>query len=223
MVSEDFLEATLGNLAVVSGTCGIGKVAAAATTAAAIERFEPSAVVLAGISGSLSAHAPLGAMVVVEAAIHHDFDCRPIAAREGQLPGRDAVAFEADGVLKAALADSMARYSAGGWSGPALVGEVCSGDQLVAEARARDLISMRFPDALCLDMETAAVAQVCEGAKVPWSALRMVSDQADESFSAQAVLSWCQDVAAPAMAEVVTGALGGLALEGRAEAREKVQ
>lgn len=204
-----FLAGTLDGAPVVSVLCGIGKVSAAAAAAVGIERYRPTALVVSGISGSLSDGVPHGALVVATAAIQHDFDARPLLGAPGQLPGRPGPEIQAEAVVSDALRLAAARLFDPGLT-PVLSGTVCSGDQIVASGERREAIAARFPSALCVDMETAAVAQVCEAASLPWAALRMISDGADESFSSASVLSWCASVAAPAMASVVAAALADL-------------
>src|SRR2546423_937600 len=45
-----------------------------------------------------------------------------------------------------------------------------------------------FPDGVCIDMETAGLAQVAQQNGVPWTALRVISDSADESFDLRKVM-----------------------------------
>jgi adenosylhomocysteine nucleosidase len=69
-------------------------------------------------------------------------------------------------------------------------GVVLTGDQIVASREVRDDILSDFPDGACFDMETAAIAQVAFQNGVPWAALRMTSDAADESFNLEEVIGF---------------------------------
>ncbi|TME71138.1 MAG: 5'-methylthioadenosine/S-adenosylhomocysteine nucleosidase, partial [Chloroflexi bacterium] len=67
-------------------------------------------------------------------------------------------------------------------------GLVLTGDQIVTSRATRDALMREFPDGVCIDMETAALAQVAQQNGVPWTALRVISDSADESFDLRKVM-----------------------------------
>jgi len=69
-------------------------------------------------------------------------------------------------------------------------GVVVTGDQIITSAQVRDALAHEFADAVCVDMETAAVAQVALRNNVPWSGLRITSDSADETFDLRGVLGF---------------------------------
>jgi adenosylhomocysteine nucleosidase len=58
-------------------------------------------------------------------------------------------------------------------------GLIVSGDQFVASATAVDLLRAGLPDALAVEMEGAAIAQVCYEYGVPCAVVRTISDTAD--------------------------------------------
>lgn len=65
-----------------------------------------------------------------------------------------------------------------GAAGPAPSGSLLTGDELIRD-RAR-LAELELGGVVALDMETAAVAAVCEARQVPWSVSRAISDLADD-------------------------------------------
>jgi adenosylhomocysteine nucleosidase len=81
-------------------------------------------------------------------------------------------------------------------------GDIASGDQVIATAAARMAVVGRVPGAMCVEMEGAAVAQVCLEHGVPFACVRMISDSADEGVeeSVGAVLG---GVAAAYTSEIV--------------------
>jgi len=157
-----------GHVAVVSR---IGKVAAAATTAVLIERYAPEAVVMIGLAGGVAPHLAIGDIVIADALIQHDLDARPLAPRH-EAPGLGIAAFPAD----RALADRLAQ--AAGGVGHVHRGLIASGDRFFASAA--DVADLRalLPDALCVEMEGAAIAQVCYEHGVPFAVARVISDTA---------------------------------------------
>jgi adenosylhomocysteine nucleosidase len=58
-------------------------------------------------------------------------------------------------------------------------GLIISGDQFVASAAAVEALREALPDALAVEMEGAAIAQVCHEYGVPCAIVRTVSDTAD--------------------------------------------
>jgi adenosylhomocysteine nucleosidase len=55
-------------------------------------------------------------------------------------------------------------------------GLICSGDQFIDKLEDIKRIKGSFPDALAVDMESGAISQVCYLNKVPFLALRVISD-----------------------------------------------
>jgi adenosylhomocysteine nucleosidase len=58
---------------------------------------------------------------------------------------------------------------------------VVSGDRFVASASEAAALHQRLPDALAVEMEGAALAQVCHDLGVPFAVVRTISDRADDS------------------------------------------
>ena len=78
-----------------------------------------------------------------------------------------------------------------------------SGDQIIRSPETRNKIRFDHPDALCVDMETAAVAQVAFQNGVPWGAIRLVSDDADEMFDAGEVIEYSRETASHVIAAIL--------------------
>ena len=60
-----------------------------------------------------------------------------------------------------------------------IVGDIASGDQFVSEIATRKDIIENLPEVLCVEMEGAAVAQVCYEYEVPLTVIRTISDVAN--------------------------------------------
>ena len=56
-----------------------------------------------------------------------------------------------------------------------------SGDRFVATAAESGTLRAGLPEALAVEMEGAAVAQVCLDYGIPFAALRTISDRADDT------------------------------------------
>ena len=163
-----FRTGTLEGKGVVLLQCGIGKVNAAVGTALMIELFHPDAILNTGSAGGLLASQTFGDTVVSTSVVHHDVDVTAFGHAPGQVPGLPA-SFPSDPAL-AALAD---RCLAGR---PHTKGVIGSGDVFVHEEGLISRIRERFPDLCAVEMEAAAIAQVCHQNSVPFLVVRALSD-----------------------------------------------
>lgn len=167
---------------------GVGKVAAAMTAQLLCDLCRAAAIIGFGLAGAISDSAQRGHVIVASGSLQHDMDARPLTRRRGEIPSLGTIVFEADARMAAALtaaARSVVEH-------PALVqqGLVLTGDQIVTAKQVRDALADEFAGASCIDMETAAIAQVAHRNGVPWGALRVTSDSADESFDLDEVLGF---------------------------------
>jgi adenosylhomocysteine nucleosidase len=161
---------------VVAVLSRIGKVAAATTAAVLLERFEVNRIVFTGVAGGLAPGVNRGDVVVADAFLQHDLDASPIFPRyEVPLYGIDR--FATDPELSGQLAAAAARALHGTHVHRGLV---VSGDRFVSSASESRALQAALPDALAVEMEGAAFAQVCHDYGVPFAAVRTVSDRADD-------------------------------------------
>jgi adenosylhomocysteine nucleosidase len=170
---------------------GVGKVAAAIAAQYACNVFKPRCLIAIGLAGALDSRTRRGRVVVASGAVQHDMDARPLTDTRGLIPSLGIRLLEADSALTEMLLRA-ARYK----SEDAEAGLVLTGDQIVTSRTVRDALAREFPDAACIDMETAAVAQVAHQNRVPWSAIRVTSDSADETFDLKGVMGFGVETAA---------------------------
>ena len=181
---RDFHTGSLHGQPVVLALSRIGKVAAATTATALIERFGVRAVVFTGVAGGLAQGVAVGDMVVASAFVQHDMDASPLFPRfEVPLYGQALFATNAalhqqllaaaQGVLN--TANTHVHHTA-----KVHTGLVASGDRFVSSAAEVATLRGLLPEALAVEMEGAAVAQVCLDYGVPFAAVRTVSDRADD-------------------------------------------
>lgn len=170
---------------VVLALSGIGKVAAASTACTLIESFGVKELVFTGVAGGLAAGVAVGDVVLGRSFLQHDLDASPLYARyEVPLYGCKTFVAHAglSGLLRLAVEKAVADAE------PAFAlheGLIVSGDQFVSDAArsaslVKDLQRAGF-DPLAVEMEGAAVAQVCFDHDVAFAAVRTISDRADDS------------------------------------------
>jgi len=85
-------------------------------------------------------------------------------------------------------------------------GLVVSGDQFLSSSEGRSRVLESLPRACAVDMESAAIAQVCRAADIPLGAMRVISDSADGSAHID-FAKFVEETAAKACAETVRHAL----------------
>ena len=140
---------------------GIGKVNAAVATLTLIDSFHPSLVINTGVAGGTGGARVLD-VVIPDRIAYHDVWCGP-----GTIPGEAAgcpLYFECP--LPAGLVESLG----------ARRGVLASGDIFVSRPEEVEHILALYPDAVAVDMESAAIAQVCHIKNVPFVCIRVVSD-----------------------------------------------
>jgi len=180
---------------------GVGKVAAASATQLVCDRFAPRSILNVGLAGGIESGGRPGRVVIASGAVQHDYDARPIASARGVLPDLQMAVFPADPGINAALVRAAERSV----QDPGLLrsGLILTGDQIITSREVRDRTLAEFPDGACFDMETAAVAQVAYVNGIPWGAVRITSDAADESFEVTEVLGFGIGTASDLFARIV--------------------
>jgi len=171
---------------------GIGKVAAATTAAVLAIEFKPCALLFTGVAGGLADGVRVGDLVLATELLQHDMDASPLFPRfEVPLTGRSR--FPVDAGLGAILGEAAAQCLAGAPISARHLAEfdieqprlhrglVVSGDRFVATSAESAALRSALPDALAVEMEGAAVAQVCADFGLPLAVLRVVSDRADDA------------------------------------------
>lgn len=172
---------------------GIGKVAAATTATILIEQFKVDRIVFTGVAGGLGNNIKIGDLVVADSFMQHDMDASPIFPRY-ELPGYGTSTLVADEGLKAELVraceyviahlpsmlqpETIQTY---GLHKPHVhTGLIISGDRFVSTSAEAKQLQHDLPQALAVEMEGAAFAQVCYDYGVPFAAVRTISDKADD-------------------------------------------
>jgi adenosylhomocysteine nucleosidase len=169
----------------------IGKVAAATTATLLVDRFGVDAVVFTGVGGGVGQAVSVGDIVVADQLIQHDFDLKGVLGFERfVIPSlgvaRVSVSERFSGIAKdaahAVISDPEYRGAVSNLVGrdPSVhVGLIGSGDRFVGDGEDRRALLAAIPDLLAVEMEGAAVAQVCAEHGVPLVVSRIVSDGAN--------------------------------------------
>ncbi len=158
----------LNEIEVISINCGIGKVNAA-SVAAALALKGCCAILNFGLSGGIS-NTQRGRFCAPQRFLEHDFDLTPLGYKPCEKPNQNYI-YSADNALL-----SIINTVTGGVAG----GTAVCGDRFVSSDSDSAFLRATY-DATSCDMETAAIASVCENADIPFAAFRMISDNAGDS------------------------------------------
>ena len=155
---------------------GVGKVNAAANTQRLIDLFGVDCVINSGVAGCVSRELGVCDVVISDTLTYHDF--YPIDCLDKYSPYTSV--FKADEKLVALCENAckkLAKTENGFKYG---VGMVVTGDQFIEDSETVNRLREKY-NALCTEMEGAAVAHVCVLNGVPFVVIRAMSDNADES------------------------------------------
>ena len=150
--------------------CGIGKVNAAMGSLMLVNNFAPNFVINSGVAGGADLSVNVMDVVAGARVAYHDVWCGP-ESELGQVQGLPLY-FDGASRLLDLLPERDGIHK----------GLICSGDQFIDKKEDVERIKGNFPDALAVDMESGAIAQVCHLNKVPFLALRVISDSPGASY-----------------------------------------
>lgn len=187
----------------------IGKVAAAMTATLLVEKFKVTHILFTGVAGAGQEGGRVGDIVVADTLIQHDMDASPLFPRH-QVPMTGCTGFSTDDGLATLLREAAATFlhtafaqhideptrQAFKLAQPRLHGGlIASGDQFIHQASQLQALQQALPALMAVEMEGAAVAQVCHELGVPFAVIRTISDNANEN-AALDFLHFVQAVAA---------------------------
>ncbi len=195
---RDYVTGQLGGQEVVVSISGFGKVAAASTVTSMLDRFDAEAVVFSGVAGALDPDVTRGDVVIANELVQHDFDASPLFPRF-VIPSLQVDRIPGDAAWTDRAAAAAARAGA-----TVHRGLILSGDRFIDNDADRAELRSLFPDALAVEMEGAAVAQVCAEHRIPFVVIRAISDAADDD-AATDFIEFVDRQAAPLLAEIVAG------------------
>ncbi len=178
---------------VVIAYTGIGKVNAAMTTTLLIGHFNPAKTIFTGIAGGLNPKLNPADIVVAEKCVHHDLNyvyddslvSYPVSS---PITGKvNPVFFKSDSLLLRVLEESysgikLESYKIGNreYKPKIITGIIATGDAFIASEKKKAELIRRF-QADAVEMEGAAVAQICYQYNIPFIIIRSISDSADEN------------------------------------------
>ena len=163
-------EGKMRGIAVAVVESGVCKVNAAIAAAALIERYGVTAMINGGTAGGMAKDVRLMDTVVMTECAHHDVSAGILTDAH---PYRNDIWFESDEKLLKIAKETLENDK------NAHIGRMVSGEQFIT-VEGRERINREFAP-LCVDMETAVIAQVCEAYDIPFIAVRSITDTAEHA------------------------------------------
>lgn len=172
----------------------LGKVAAAATATMLIGHFNCETLIFTGVAGGVDSTLNVGDIVVADNLYQHDVDARPVFP-QFEIPLLHKIFFTPSSFIIEKLENAAQYFLAHRteWL-PAEIfqkfcinnpkvytGTIASGDQFIGDVKKHATLKIKGKKVLAVEMEGAAMAQVCEEFNIPYAVIRTISDRADHT------------------------------------------
>jgi len=171
-----------------------GKVASATTATQLINDYDIDEIIFTGVAGAISKDLNIGDIVVGKHLYQHDMDASPLFNRY-EIPLVNRSFFETSTVQRERLylatqqfinlftefIDKNKAHKFGIITPNVKVSDIGSGDQFISDKQSVLNLSKELPTVSCVEMEGAAVAQVCFDYDIPFSIIRIISDKANNN------------------------------------------
>jgi adenosylhomocysteine nucleosidase len=217
-----YYQGMLGNQSVVVVYSRIGKVAAAATVTTLLLEFGVTEIIFIGVAGAIHPNVKVGDVVIASELMQYDMDASPLRPKY-EIPLLEKSYFETDSIRTQKAMEkvnqvinstnittliSLQELQKFDISAPTVhLGTIASGDQFFSTNEQKEQIQRALPHVLCVEMEGAAIAQVCYEFDIPFIVIRTISDNANQeaTFSFQAFI---EQISLVYGKEIITRLLG---------------
>lgn len=163
-----FFKGEIGNKIIIFIEAGVGKVNSAVTTQILIDNFNPDLIINTGIAGGLDSKLKHTDLVIADKLTYHDYEQRLLKKYSPNVEY-----FEVEEKLleiSRRILKNENYYE----------GLIVTGDQFVTDLETKNDIKNKF-NALCIEMEGAAIAHTAYLNDIPFMVIRCISDLADNN------------------------------------------
>ena len=167
-----YFEGSINTTNIIIVESGVGKVNAARITQILIDKLEVENIINVGSAGALNEELNIGDIVIADRLIQHDFDITAFNHNKGYITGVGDY-IETDKRLQEKFKKAANKMEDKNYK--IKVGTIASGDIFCTDIEMKDKIQLKF-NAECIEMEGAAIAQVCYLDKIPFIVIRSISD-----------------------------------------------
>lgn len=171
-----YYKGKIHNKDVIVAKCGVGKVHAAVCTQTMILKYSPDVIINTGVAGSLNSKLDIADLVISDFVVEHDMDTSALGDPLGLISGIDIIKIPSAVKTVEKIKNAAEHIE----NTNVFVGTIATGDQFICNLEQKNHIVDNF-DALCAEMEGAAIGHVCYLNKVDFCIVRAISDKADGS------------------------------------------
>ena len=164
-----FIEVVINNIKCILVTCGVGKVNASRCTQILIDNYNVDIIINIGVAGGVSEKLKIGDIIIGEKLVQHDFDITAFNHEKGYIPNI-GIYINSDEYLVNMCEDILNKENISYHKGV-----IASGDIFCTDYMMSNKINKKF-NALCVEMEGAAISQVAYLSHIPFLVLRSISD-----------------------------------------------
>ena len=168
----NFIIGEISNYKVVLVEAGVGKVNAARTTQILIDNFEVDAIINVGSAAASNEKLNIGDIVIANKLVQHDFDITAFGHPKGYISNVGQY-LESDKELVINIEKAIKKIDNNKFK--TIIGTIASGDIFCTEINMKDKIKSKL-NADAIEMEGAAIAQVCKLDNIPFIVIRGISD-----------------------------------------------
>lgn len=167
-----FLNGKMFNKNIILVESGVGKVNASRVAQILIDNYKVDLILNVGSAGALDPNLNIGDIVIAEKLIQHDFDITAFNHKKGYITGVGDY-IECDKSLLKDIFNTAKNIKDETFK--VEKGIIATGDIFCTDINMKDKIYTKF-NAMCIEMEGAAIAQVCYLDKIPFVVIRCISD-----------------------------------------------
>lgn len=188
-VLNEHMSFTSGNLEgkpVVFARAGIGKTFASSVATIMLVHFKCTHILFTGVAGGLTNELEIGDIVIAKDLVDYDMNCKNFINyfepeykyKLGEIPFTKPLVYLLpcdESLIKFALQSSISKET------KMYIGRIATGSEFLTQKRKKELkdIWNELQNPLGVEMEGSAVAQICFAFKIPFLAIRAISDKLD--------------------------------------------
>ena len=195
IAEREYLQGKIDGIETVLVFSRWGKVAAASTVTTLIAKYNITHLIFTGAAGAISSELNIGDIVISSELYQHDMDARPLC-KQHEIPLTNIIFFKADQHLIKNAYHSAVNFTKNlhiffqektklekfSIQNPkTVIGKIATGDQFINSIDKTLKIQQDIPDTLAVEMEGAAIGQICHEHNIPFVVVRTISDKADHT------------------------------------------
>lgn len=167
-----FVEGKINGKDCVLVQCGVGKVNSSRVAQILIDKFDIEYIINVGSAGTANIELNIGDIVIGKNLVQHDFDITAFGHKKGYISNVGEF-IESDMYLIEKMEKVTNEITEKDYK--IKIGTIASGDIFCTENTMKEKINKKF-SADAIEMEGAAIAQVCYLDRIPFIVVRSISD-----------------------------------------------